>query len=70
MRYVTDADVIFNNQNGGLVTVQDFDVLCSLALQLFDRSIYAARIARDGAELLDEEISDLRAVRSVVEKGW
>ena len=69
VRYVTDADVIFNNQNGVLVTVQDFDVLSSLALQLFDRSIYAARIARDGAELLDEEINDLRAVRSVVEQG-
>ena len=69
VRYVTDADVIFNNQNGVLVTVQDFDVLSSLALQFFDRSIYAARIARDGAELLDEEINDLRAVRSVVEQG-
>ena len=69
MQYVTDADVIFNNPRGGLVTVQDFDVLCSLALQLFDRHVYAARIARDQEELLDEEISDLRAVRSVVEEG-
>eukprot|EP00435_Cladocopium_sp_Y103_P006737 s3194_g2.t1 len=69
VRYVTDADVIFNNPNGGLVTVEDFDVLGSLALQLFDGNTYAARIARDGAELLDEEISDLRAVRSVVEQG-
>lgn len=68
LRFVTDADVIFNKPVG-LVNEQDFEVLTGLALKLFEGRVYAARIARDGEEILDEEINDLRAVQSVVREG-
>ena len=69
VQYVTDADLIFNNPQGGLVRVEDFDVLCTLALQLFDKHVYAARIVRDQEELVDEEIADVGELRSVVQEG-
>ena len=68
VRYVTDADLIFNNPLAGCVSLEDFDALCGSASEIFQR-IYGARVALEGEELLDEELSDLQVVRQVVSKG-
>ena len=68
VRYVTDADLIFNNPVAGRVCLEDFDALCGSAAEIFQQ-IYAARVALDDEELLDEELSDLGVVRRVVSDG-
>ncbi|CAE7257635.1 unnamed protein product [Symbiodinium sp. CCMP2592] len=74
VRFLTDADLIFNTTSSGNVDPEDFHALHQLAVELFrgEANLHSARIVSDGEELFDEDIlsaADMAQVFTFVRQG-
>ncbi|CAE7549933.1 unnamed protein product [Symbiodinium necroappetens] len=74
VRFLTDADLIFNATSSGNVDPEDFYMLHELAVGLFRgrANLHSARIVSGGEELFDEDIhtaDDMAQVCTFVRQG-
>ncbi|CAE8643599.1 unnamed protein product [Polarella glacialis] len=71
VKYVTDVDLIFNNPSHGRVSLEDFDVLHGLAIQVCREAgnIMSAKVCLGEEDVFDGEVNDLSIVRQYVSQG-